>query len=78
MYGNRKGESGPIPYRTGRLFVVDSEWYFTTREELNHGPFPTREIAEQESQTYIQVCLQIENKFDQVGLPTQSSQTKRA
>lgn len=69
MHQNRKGESAPIPYRTGRFFVVDSAWYFTTREKLDHGPFKTREKSERECQIYIQVCIQVENKFDQVSLP---------
>lgn len=59
----RKQESGPIPYRTGRFFVVDSQWYFSTREKLDLGPFPTKEKAEQESQIYIQVCLQVEGRL---------------
>jgi len=63
MYGHRKGESGPIPYRTGRFFVVDSEWYFTTREGLDHGPFPTKEKAELECQIYVQACLQVESRL---------------
>ena len=53
MYANRKGESCRLPYRTGRFFVVDSEWYYTTRECMEHGPFPTREEAELECLAYI-------------------------
>ena len=64
MSRNRKGETGTPPYRTGRLFVVDSQWYFSTREGLEHGPFPTREKAERECQTYIKVCMQVEARLN--------------
>lgn len=73
MHMNRKSESGHIPYRTGRFFVVDSNWYFTTREKLDHGPFPTREKAERECKTYIRVCLAVEDKLWQSGNVAQPS-----
>lgn len=76
MYGNRKGETGPVPYRTGRFFCVSSAWYFTTREGLDHGPFKTRDKAEWECQTYIQVCLQVEDRLGQSGRYSQPSHTK--
>ncbi len=60
---NRKGETGSPGYRTGRFFVVDSAWFFSTREGLDHGPFPTREKAERECLTYINVCLQVEARL---------------
>lgn len=63
MSTNRKGETGVPPYRTGRFFVVDSKWYFSTREGLEHGPFPTKEKAERECLTYIKVCMQVENRL---------------
>lgn len=76
MYGNRKGESGPVPYRTGRFFCVGAAWYFTTREGLDHGPFTTREKAEWGCQTYVQVCLQVENRLGGSGDYSQPSQFK--
>lgn len=76
MNGNRKGESDPVPYRTGRFFVVDSAWYFTTREGLDHGPFPIREQAEKGCQTYIQVCLQVEDRLSHSGLNAQAPQAR--
>lgn len=42
----RKGESGAIPFRTGRFFTVDSKWFFTTREGNNHGPYNSKDDAE--------------------------------
>ena len=69
---HRKGESGNIPYRTGRFFIVDSLWYFSTREGLTHGPFPTRENAAQECHTYIKVCFQVEERLRQFAKPDHS------
>lgn len=64
MDTKRKNEAGPIPYRTGRFFCVDSNWFFSTREGLEHGPFATREKAQRECQIYINICLQVENRLD--------------
>ncbi len=46
MDRNRRGESGRIPFRTGRFFSVGGEWFFSTREGENHGPYASRQIAE--------------------------------
>ena len=67
MNGKRKGETGPIPYRTGRFFCGDSAWFFSTREGLEHGPFPTKEKAERQCRTYISVCLQVEERLGESG-----------
>ena len=72
MDGNRRGETGPIPFRTGRFVLVDSAWYFTTREGLEHGPFPTRNRAERECQTYINVCYQVEERLGNYGKSAQA------
>lgn len=42
----RLGEEGHIPFRSSRFFCVGSEWYFTTREGFDSGPFASRERAE--------------------------------
>ncbi len=63
MSVNRKGENSPLPYRKDRFFMVDSEWYFTTREKLDHGPYSTRRKAELECEAYIFVCKHIDNPF---------------
>ncbi len=42
---HRKGESGEIPYRSGRFFSADGSWYFSTREGNNVGPFETLQLA---------------------------------
>ena len=42
----RRGDTGDIPFRSGRIFSVGSEWYFTTREGDDVGPFETKQEAE--------------------------------
>ena len=42
---HRQGEHGAIPFRTGRFFNIDSNWYFACREGLDKGPYSSREEA---------------------------------
>ncbi|MDH5180238.1 MAG: DUF6316 family protein [Gammaproteobacteria bacterium] len=63
MEQNRKGEKGPIPYRTGRFFSADSMWYFASREGIDHGPFPSRTLAVDALKRYLESCLQVENRL---------------
>lgn len=44
----RKGEEGHSPFRSERVFNVGIEWYFTTREGKDMGPFENKEEAEAE------------------------------
>ncbi len=46
MTVNRRGEKGAVPFRSGRLFRIDNEWYFATREVAHVGPYGSREEAE--------------------------------
>lgn len=39
--------------REDRFFQLENNWYFTTREGVVMGPFDSREVAEQEVQTFI-------------------------
>lgn len=41
----RKGESGPIPSRSDRFYLLESLWFFATREGAPMGPFETHEEA---------------------------------
>ncbi|SCZ52747.1 DUF6316 family protein [Thiohalomonas denitrificans] len=52
MNENREGESGPAPFRSGRMFSIGADWYFSTREG-DRGPFPTREEAIAELALYM-------------------------
>ena len=46
MDKNRRGEQGHIPFRSGRFFSVGGEWFFSTREGENRGPYSSRGAAE--------------------------------
>jgi|TARA_R110000782_G_scaffold13244_4_gene39057 hypothetical protein len=35
------------PFRTHRIYAINSEWYFLTREGQNIGPFPNKKAAEE-------------------------------
>lgn len=37
----RKDEAARLWFRTGRVFCVDGQWYFHTREGLDVGPYAT-------------------------------------
>jgi len=51
---NRHGESGNIPFRSGRFYNVDSEWYYTSREHSDIGPFHDREQADEALNIFLQ------------------------
>ncbi len=42
----RQGETEVHKVRSKRFYCVNDEWYFSTREKLQVGPFPSRESAE--------------------------------
>jgi len=50
----RKDEKGKaLTYRTQRLFTVAHEWFFSTREGIDQGPFLSRQVAELAIEIYI-------------------------
>ena len=49
----RSGESQASPYRTGRFYSVDNEWYFSVREAKDQGPFPSKISAEKSLIEYL-------------------------
>lgn len=50
----RVGESdAPTTFRSNRFFTNGSEWYFTTREGVDYGPFPSRIVAHNAIQKFI-------------------------
>ena len=59
----RKGESGVIPFRTGRYFTVDSKWFFSTREGIDHGPYNTKYDAEINLEFFISNVMRVENSL---------------
>lgn len=53
MHVHRRGEQGAIPFRSGRLFNIDTRWYFACREGLDQGPYDNRNEAEAAVSLYI-------------------------
>lgn len=50
---NRHGEQGAIPFRTGRFYCVDSEWWFAIRRGPDQGPYSTKTQAKQSLIEYL-------------------------
>lgn len=45
----RSGEKPRVWFRTNRFFSVGGQWYFTTRETLDVGPYASRSDAERDA-----------------------------
>ena len=58
----RDGEQRTTTFRSQRVFAIGSDWYFSTRENKDQGPFISRDIAEQAVESYIQKHRAINNK----------------
>lgn len=43
---HRVGENGLLPFRTGRVFNIGSEWFFAVRKGKDCGPFKNMQEAE--------------------------------
>ena len=66
MEMNRQGESGGIPFRTGRFFCVDAAWYFACREGLDHGPYASKAEAQSALEDFLE-------NLGSISDPTQSA-----
>ncbi len=64
---NRKHEAGPIPFRTGRFFCIDSKWFFACREGLDRGPFDTRDDAIVAMQIFLTSLKSVEKQLNRVS-----------
>ena len=42
---NRRGESGSVPFRSGRFYSVGTEWYFAVRRGADQGPYDNKDQA---------------------------------
>ena len=56
---NRHGETGPIPFRTLRVFNIGEHWYFATRECQEQGPYTEKDLAEQALRNYLNAVLSL-------------------
>ena len=50
----RRGENEKLWYRSDRFFTVNHDWYFTTREKIDIGPFGSEEGARQGLKLFIE------------------------
>ncbi|MCW8899833.1 MAG: DUF6316 family protein [Gammaproteobacteria bacterium] len=51
---HRAGEAkAPVSFRNNRFFTSGTDWYFSTREGIDQGPFPNRISAHDAIQKYI-------------------------
>ena len=60
----RRGESGVIPFRSGRFFNVETKWYFTSREDIDHGPFDSKYDAEISLSIFIQNITHVDKHMN--------------
>ena len=51
----REGELEKTWFRSDRFFKVEADYFFSTREGIDVGPFPSRSSAERGLDLYIQV-----------------------
>ncbi|HEX7037339.1 MAG TPA: DUF6316 family protein [Pseudomonadales bacterium] len=51
----RAGESPRTWFRTSRFFIVGGGWFFSTRENIDVGPYQTREEAERDAGRLVEI-----------------------
>jgi len=61
MKPNRKDEIGKLPHRSSRIFHMNNQWYFNTREGVDIGPFHSRNEALTNLQDFLEF-IQLANK----------------
>ena len=49
----RSGEPESSYFRSARIFFSNMSWYFSTREQINQGPFATKTEAQNELDKFI-------------------------
>ena len=55
----RAGESDvSITFRSNRFFTSGNDWYFSTREGVDQGPFESRIIAHDAIQKYSSLIIE--------------------
>jgi len=61
QFAHRTGEIGEIPFRSNRFFCVGNQWYFSTREGFDSGPYANKTRAEESLQRFLQVVKKLPN-----------------
>ncbi len=49
----RAGETGPVPFRNGRLHCLEGQWLFACRQGKLKGPYQNQEEAEDALRRYL-------------------------
>lgn len=49
----RTGEAKSVHGRAGRFYSIAEQWYFSSREDLQVGPFASRNAAEDALQNFL-------------------------
>jgi len=57
----RAGELGDIPFRSDRFFCVGNQWYFSTREGFDSGPYADKTRASDSLKRFLQVVKKLPN-----------------
>ena len=67
---SRHAEKGATPFRSGRFYSVDNEWWFAIRRGADQGPYRTKAVAKQGLIEYLneQFAFEKNLKNDQVLL----------
>ncbi len=56
----RSGDSKNF-FKTDRTFLINGQWYYSTREGIDQGPFESKQDAENEIALYIRRTIEKEN-----------------
>ena len=67
MYQQRSrfGEQGAVPFRSGRFYSIDNEWWFAIRRGPDQGPYPTKAAAKQSLIEYLNDQFAFEKQLQQ-------------
>lgn len=51
----RTGEDAGVWFRTNRYFAVGEAWFFATRENVDVGPYDSKEAAERDAESLLRI-----------------------
>jgi hypothetical protein len=57
----RAGEDPKVWFRTNRFFAVDEVWFFSTRENIDVGPYVSRVEAERDARRLLEILRETES-----------------
>ena len=62
---NRHGENGGVPFRTGRYYTIDNEWWFAIRRGPDQGPYDSKSAARKALIEYLNDQFEFEKHLAQ-------------